>query len=49
MGRLFDDPKRSNGLTMLAQLRSTNLLTDDEFSSLSPDTRSAIELLLGTG
>ena len=49
VGRIFDNSKRSNALTMLAQLRSNGLLTDDEFSSLSPETRSAIELLLGTG
>ena len=49
MARIFDDPKRSNALTMLARLRSDGLLTEDEFSSLSPETRSAIELLLGAG
>jgi hypothetical protein len=49
MARIFDDLKRSNALTMLAQMRSTGLLMEDEFSSLSPETRSAVELLLGTG
>ena len=48
MARLFNNPKRSIALTMLAQLRSEGLLTEDEFSSLSPETRSAIGLLLGT-
>jgi hypothetical protein len=33
----------------LAQMRSKGLLMEDEFSSLSPETRSAISLLLGTG
>jgi hypothetical protein len=49
MARIFDDLKRSNALTMLAQMRSNGLLMEDEFSSLSPETRSAIELRLGTG
>ena len=44
---IFDDPKRSNALTMLARMRSEGLLMEDEFSSLSPETRGAIQLLLG--
>jgi hypothetical protein len=47
MARIFDNPKRSNALTMLAQMRSQGLLMEDECSSLTPETRSAIELLLG--
>ena len=43
----FDDLKRSNALTMLARMRSAGLLTEDEFAGLSPETRSAIEFLLG--
>ncbi len=34
---------------MLAQTRSQGLLTEDEFSSLSPETRGAIQMLLGAG
>ena len=49
MGRIFDDLKRSKALTMLAQMHYNGLLTENEFSSLSPETRSAIGLLLGTG
>jgi hypothetical protein len=45
---IFDDPKRSNALTMLARMRSEGLLMEDEFSSLSPEMRGAIQLLLGT-
>jgi hypothetical protein len=48
MARLFNNPRRSIALTMLAQLRTEGLLAEDEFSSLSPETRSAIALLLGT-
>jgi hypothetical protein len=44
---IFNDPKRSNALTMLARIRAAGFLTEDEFLSLSPETRSAIELLLG--
>jgi hypothetical protein len=43
---IFNDLKRSNGLTMLARIRAAGMLTDDEFSSLSPESRSAVELLL---
>jgi hypothetical protein len=49
MASIFNDPKRSNALTMLARIRSVGLLTEDEFSSLSPKTRSAIKSLLGAG
>ena len=45
---MFNDPRRSNALTMLARIHSKGLLNEDEFSSLSPETRSAIQLLLGT-
>jgi len=39
--------KRSNALTMLARIRAAGMLTEDEFSRLSPETRSNVELLLG--
>jgi len=47
MARIFNDPKRSNALVILARIRSNRLLTEDEFATLSPETRNAIELLLG--
>ena len=47
MASAFNDPRRSNALTMLARMRSEGLLMADEFSSLSQETRDAIELLLG--
>jgi hypothetical protein len=47
MASIFNDPRRSNALTILARIRSEGLLTEDEFSSLSPETRSAIQLRLG--
>lgn len=49
IARLFDNPRRSQALTMLAQIRSEGLLTEDEFSSLSPETRGTIEMLLRAG
>ena len=49
MARIFDDLKRSRALTMLAQMCSAGLLTDDEVSSLSPETRSVIDLLRTNG
>jgi hypothetical protein len=49
MARLFDNPRRSHALTMLAQIRSQGLLTEDEFSILSPEARGAIQVLLGAG
>jgi hypothetical protein len=32
---------------MLAEIRAEGLLTEDEFSSLSQETRDAIQILLG--
>ena len=49
MARVFDNPRRSHALTMLAQIRSQGLLMEDEFSSMSPETRGAIQMLLGAG
>lgn len=47
MERLFDDLRRSRALTMLAHIRAEGLLTEEEFSSFSQETRSAVEMLLG--
>lgn len=47
MARLFNDPKRSKALTMIANIRAEGLMTDEEFSSLSDETRQAIDMLLG--
>ena len=46
MASLFNDPRRSTALTMLARIRAAGFLTEDEFCRLTPETRSAIELLL---
>lgn len=49
IARLFDDPKRSRALTMLAHIRSDGVLTEEEFSSLSQRTRNSILMLIGAG
>ncbi|MBV8135221.1 MAG: peptide ABC transporter substrate-binding protein [Deltaproteobacteria bacterium] len=49
LAQLFDNPRRSQGLRMLAHIRAEGLLTDEEFSRLSPETRDAIGILLGAG
>ena len=49
MARLFDGLKRSQGLMMLARIRSAGLLKEEEFSSLSPETRGVIQMLLDRG
>lgn len=49
MASIFDNPRRSNALTMLARMRSEGLLMADEFSGLSPEARGAIQLLLDAG
>jgi hypothetical protein len=49
MANMFDNPRRSQAFMILAQIRSQGLFTEDEFLSLSQETRSAIQLLLGAG
>ena len=49
MAQMFDSPRRSQAFMMLAQIRSQGLLTEEEFSSLSEQTRGAIRILLGAG
>lgn len=49
LASIFNDPRRSNALTMLARMRGAGLLTEGEFSGLSPETRGAIDFLLGAG
>ncbi|MBX7104585.1 MAG: hypothetical protein K1X57_10925 [Gemmataceae bacterium] len=40
---LFDDFRRSTAVFQLACWRSEGLVTDDEFATFTPETRSAIE------
>jgi hypothetical protein len=46
MAQLFNGLKRSQGLIMLARIRAAGLLTEEEFSKLSPETRGVIQMLL---
>ena len=47
MGRAFDDMRRSTAFFLLANIRGSDLLTDDEFSQFSLETREAVEVILG--
>ena len=47
VARIFDDLRRSTALIKLAAMKSRGLLTTDEFSQFSQETREAIALLLG--
>lgn len=47
LANTFDDARRSTALLQLAQMRSQELLTDEEFALFSSDTRALIEGLLG--
>lgn len=42
----FDDHRRSNALLKLATIKSYDLLTEEEFSRFSDETRAAIEVIL---
>ena len=47
MARAFDDMKRSNAFFLLANIKGSQLLTDEEFREFSPETQEAVELILG--
>jgi hypothetical protein len=49
MARAFDDTRRSNAFTRLAVMRSSDLISAEEFSGFSEETRSLVEVLLGNG
>src|ERR1700730_7202986 len=38
MARAFDDPRRSTAFFLLANIKASDLLTDEEFSQFSPET-----------
>ena len=46
IGHAFNGLRRSTALTQLAAMCSHDLLTEEEFSRFSPETRSVIELFL---
>lgn len=45
----FDGLRRSTALFQLAYMRGLGLITDEEFSRFSPDTRDAVDLIPGRG
>jgi hypothetical protein len=47
MAQAFDDPRRSTALIQLAVIQSHDLLTEEELSRFSPETRDTVEFLLG--
>ena len=47
IAQTFDDLRRSTALTQLAAMQAHGLLTEDEFSRFSEETRDIIALLLG--
>lgn len=46
MAEVFDNSRRSVAVSRLARIRTEGLLTDEELSELSQETRSGIEFLL---
>ena len=47
MALAFNDMRRSTAFFLLANIRGSDLLTDEEFSQFSLETREAIEVILG--
>lgn len=45
----FDDPRRSAALQQLACIQSHELLTEEEMSRFSPETREAVQFFLSIG
>jgi hypothetical protein len=46
MAQAFDDMSRSNAFILLTNIRESDLLTDEEFSQFSQETRDAVEVIL---
>ena len=44
----FNDLRRSTALVHLVQIQSHALLTEEEMGRFSPETRAAVQFLLGT-
>jgi hypothetical protein len=42
LGVLFDNPRRSSALGQLCMIASAGLVTDEELSRFSPETRNSI-------
>ena len=46
MGRAFNDVRRSTAIILLTNIREAGLLTDDEFSEFSAETRAGVDSIL---
>jgi hypothetical protein len=46
IARSFDDVRRSRAMVLLTNIRKNGLLTDEEFSQLSPEARARVESIL---
>jgi hypothetical protein len=44
LGALFDNPSRSSALGQLSMIASAGLVTDEELSRFSPETRNSISV-----
>ena len=45
LAALFDNPRRSSALAQLSMIASAGLLTEEELSRFSPETRASISVL----
>jgi hypothetical protein len=46
LAQAFDDPHRSTAMQQLACIQSHDLLTEEEFSRFSPETRETVQFLV---
>jgi hypothetical protein len=47
LATLFDNPRRSAALQQLVSIQSHSLLTEDEMSRFSPETRAVVQAFFG--
>ena len=47
LGDAFDDQRRSNAILKLMTIKSLDLLTDEEYSGFSEETRARVDAWLG--
>lgn len=46
LAETFNDPRRSTALVQLARIQFEELLTEEEFSRFSPETRASVQAFL---
>jgi hypothetical protein len=47
MGWAFDDMRRSKAMILLTNIKESDLLSEEDFSHFGPETREAVEVILG--